>query len=81
MGAAPPDLCGERGSDFAVQVALDLSWSQADHNPRPTWVQFEDKTADSVAWVLQQLIDYPPIVDIDREGEEAEQTIVYSARS
>ena len=66
----PPDLNGERGSDFAVQVALDVSWSQADSHTRPTWAEFEDTTADAVAWVLQQLIDYPQILGIDEKTEK-----------
>ena len=66
----PPDLSGARGSDFAVQVRLNVSWSDADRDSRPTWAEFKDKTGDAIAWVLQQLIDYPQIVGIDEKKEK-----------
>ena len=65
----PPDLDGERCSDFAVQVRLQLP-RPTDEETTPTWAQFEGRTAEALAWVLQQLIDYPQIVGIDEKAEK-----------
>ena len=60
----PPDLYGNGGSDFSVHVQLRL--------PCPTsetssfrWRDFEKETENALAWVLQQLLDYPEMMGID----------------
>ena len=54
----PPDLQGERDSDFNVHVQLRLP-DAFDGVPRHNWAQFQMDTACALAWVLQQLLDYP----------------------
>ena len=67
---SPPDLDGKRGSDFAVRVTLNLPWVSDSQEAKPAWAQFKDETASAIAWVLQQLIDYPQIVGIDAKAEK-----------
>jgi hypothetical protein len=59
----PPDLNGSEGSDFSVQVRLDLPRITPEITPYQ-WRDFERETASALEWVLQQLLDYPEVLGI-----------------
>ena len=66
----PPDLDGERGSDFTVSVSLSLARSR-DIEDHTNWEEFQYETKLALAWVLQQLIDYPQVLGIDQTSQDS----------
>ena len=66
----PPDLNGERGSDFTVRVNLSLTRSR-DREEYTNWEEFQHETKLALAWVLQQLIDYPQVLGIDQASQDS----------
>lgn len=66
----PPDLDGERGSDFTVAVKLNLTRTR-EIGEYTNWEEFQRDTGDALGWVLQQLIDYPQVLGIDGAPQDS----------
>lgn len=65
-----PDLSSENSSDFSVKVRLSMPAPAFDTVERQ-WEDFQRETAAALAWVLQQLLDYPQILGIDESPKDA----------
>ncbi len=66
----PPDLDGERGSDFTVAVNLNLTRTH-EIGEYSNWKEFQRDTSEALGWVLQQLIDYPQVLGIDGTPQDS----------
>jgi hypothetical protein len=72
VSVAAPDLDPDGYSTFTARVSLRLSSPDQDTRPE-SWETHETQSERSLAWVLQQLLDYPDVLGINGEETKHER--------
>jgi hypothetical protein len=72
VSVAAPDLDPDGYSTFTARVSLRLPSPDQDTRPE-SWETHETQSERSLAWVLQQLLDYPDVLGINGEETKHER--------